>query len=87
MLFKDISIIDEELNVKNNMYVGVSDGKIEYVGEEKPQKNYGEEYDGRKKLLSPGFVNLHTHSPMTLLRGYAENLPLDRWLNDRVFPF
>ena len=87
MLFKDISIIDENLNIKNNMYVGVAEGKIEYVGEEKPQKNYGEEYDGRKKLLSPGFVNLHTHSPMTLLRGYAENLPLDRWLNDRVFPF
>lgn len=87
MLFKDISIIDENLNIKNNMYVGVAEGKIEYVGAEKPQKNYGEEYDGRKKLLSPGFVNLHTHSPMTLLRGYAENLPLDRWLNDRVFPF
>lgn len=87
MLFKDISIIDENLNIKNNTYVGVAEGKIEYVGEEKPQKNYGEEYDGRKKLLSPGFVNLHTHSPMTLLRGYAENLPLDRWLNDRVFPF
>ncbi len=35
----------------------------------------------------PGLVNAHTHSPMTLLRGYAENLPLDRWLNERVFPF
>ncbi|MGN0569770.1 MAG: amidohydrolase [Candidatus Fimenecus sp.] len=87
MLFKDIAIIDENFNIKNNMYVGVSDGKIEYIGSEKPQKDYGEEYDGRKKLLSPGFVNLHTHSPMTLLRGYAENLSLDRWLNDRVFPF
>ena len=38
MLFKDISIIDENLNIKNNMYVGVAEGKIEYVGEEKPQK-------------------------------------------------
>lgn len=87
MLFKNISIITENLEIQNNMYVGIEDDKIDYIGTEKPQKNYGEEYDGNKKLLSSGFVNLHTHSPMTLLRGYAENLPLQSWLNDRVFPF
>ncbi len=87
MLFKNISIITENLEIQNNMFVGIEDDKIDYIGTEKPQKDYGEEYDGNKKLLSAGFVNLHTHSPMTLLRGYAENLPLDRWLNDRVFPF
>lgn len=87
MLFKNISLITENLEIQNNMYVGIENDKIDYVGYEKPQKNYGEEYDGNKKLLSPGFVNLHTHSPMTLLRGYAENLPLQSWLNDRVFPF
>ncbi len=87
MLFKNISIITPNLEIQNNMFVGIEGDKIDYVGTEKPQKNYGEEYDGNKKLLSAGFVNLHTHSPMTLLRGYAENLPLDRWLNDRVFPF
>ncbi len=87
MLFKNISIITPNLEIQNNMFVGIEGDKIDYVGIEKPQKNYGEEYDGNKKLLSAGFVNLHTHSPMTLLRGYAENLPLDRWLNDRVFPF
>lgn len=87
MLFKNISIISENLEIQNNMYVGIENDKIDYIGTEKPQKNYGEEYDGNKKLLSAGFVNLHTHSPMTLLRGYAENLPLQSWLNDRVFPF
>ena len=87
MLFKNISLINENLEIQNNMFVGIEGDKINYIGTEKPQKNYGEEYDGNKKLLSAGFVNLHTHSPMTLLRGYAENLPLDRWLNDRVFPF
>lgn len=87
MLFKNISIINENLEIQNNMYVGIENDKIDYIGTEKPQKNYGEEYDGNKKLLSAGFVNLHTHSPMTLLRGYAENLPLQSWLNDRVFPF
>ncbi len=87
MLFKNISIIDENLEIKNNMYVGIKGDKIEYMGTEEPQESYGEEYDGKGKILSSGFVNLHTHSPMTLLRGYAENLPLDRWLNEKVFPF
>lgn len=87
MLFKNISIINENLEIQNNMYVGVKGDKIDYIGTQKPQKDYGDEYDGNKKLLSAGFVNLHTHSPMTLLRGYAENLPLQSWLNDRVFPF
>lgn len=87
MLFKNISIIDENYNIQKNMYVGTTGDKIDYISNLKPEKNYGEEYDGKDKLLSSGFVNLHTHSPMTLLRGYAENLPLDRWLNDRVFPF
>ena len=39
------------------------------------------------RLLLPGFYNVHSHAPMTLLRGYAENLPLQRWLGEKVFPF
>ncbi len=46
-----------------------------------------EVYDGRGKLAFPGFYNLHTHVPMTLLRGYGEGLPLKTWLFQRVFPF
>ena len=87
MLFCNIGLVDENFDYKENMYVGVQGDKIEYIGKEKPVKDYGEEYDGSRKVLMPGLVNAHTHSPMTLLRGYAENLPLDRWLNERVFPF
>lgn len=46
-----------------------------------------EEYDGTGKALMPGFYNAHGHSPMCLMRGYGENLTLDRWLNDKIFPF
>lgn len=87
MLFCNIGLVDENFDYKENMYVGVQGDRIEYIGKEKPAKDYGEEYDGSRKVLMPGLVNAHTHSPMTLLRGYAENLPLDRWLNERVFPF
>ncbi|MCL2110759.1 MAG: amidohydrolase [Clostridiales bacterium] len=43
-------------------------------------------FDGRGKLLMPGFYNSHTHSSMTLLRGYGENLPLREWLTKKIFP-
>lgn len=36
--------------------------------------------------LIPGLVNLHTHAAMTLLRGYADDLPLMTWLNDYIWP-
>ncbi len=36
--------------------------------------------------LIPGLVNAHTHAAMTLLRGYADDLPLERWLNDHIWP-
>lgn len=87
MLFEKIGIIDENFDFKKDMYVGVKDDRICYIGTQKPEENYGRVYDGTRKVLIPGLVNAHTHSPMTLLRGYSENLPLDRWLNEKVFPF
>lgn len=38
------------------------------------------------QVLLPGFVNLHTHAAMSLLRGYADDLPLMRWLEDKIWP-
>ena len=37
-------------------------------------------------LLTPGFVNLHTHAAMSLLRGFADDLGLHDWLNERIWP-
>ena len=37
-------------------------------------------------VLVPGFVNAHTHSPMTLLRGYADDMALDVWLRRHIWP-
>lgn len=36
--------------------------------------------------MTPGLVNMHTHAPMTLLRGYADDLRLDTWLNEHIWP-
>ena len=42
--------------------------------------------DLRGDLLMPGFKNAHTHSPMTFLRSYADDMPLQEWLTQQIFP-
>ena len=87
MLFANIGILDDTLHYQANRFMGVRDGKIACICDTEPQENFGERYDGTGKLLMPGFYNAHSHSAMTLLRGYAEDLSLSDWLNKKVFPF
>ncbi len=87
MLFSDISVLDASFHCKTHQYVATEGKKIVYIGDEKPEGDFGELYNGHNRLLMSGLCNAHSHAAMTLLRGYAENLPLDRWLNERVFPF
>lgn len=87
MLFSNIRILDENFDIKNNMYVATDDDRIAYVGDCMPRGDYGDIRDGEGKLLMPAFHNAHGHSPMALLRGYAENMKLQDWLFTKVFPF
>ncbi|MEE0741980.1 MAG: amidohydrolase [Emergencia sp.] len=87
MLFKKITILNKDFEIEEDMYVGVEDSAITYIGKEKPEKDFGQEYDGRNRILMPGFYNAHAHSPMALMRGYGENLALQDWLFTRIFPF
>ena len=45
-----------------------------------------QEIDCGGNLLMSGFCNAHTHAAMSLFRGIADDMPLDRWLNERIFP-
>ena len=47
---------------------------------------FDEEIDCMGNLLLPGFKNCHAHGPMTFLRSYADDLPLQKWLNEKIFP-
>ena len=40
----------------------------------------------QSRLVLPGLVNCHCHAPMTLLRGVGGGLPLQRWLEEAIFP-
>ncbi len=77
--------------------VWVQGDRILYIGKgEIPDDIYADmpgkciiwdrEIDCKKNLLMPGFKNAHTHSGMTLLRSFADDLPLDEWLNNKIFP-
>ncbi len=67
--------------------VWLQDDTITYVGPHREaEKNWDKEIDGQGNLLMPGFKNAHTHSAMTFLRSHADDLKLDEWLYNKVFP-
>lgn len=48
--------------------------------------SFDEQIDCMGNLLMPGFKNCHAHGPMTFLRSFADDLPLQEWLNTKIFP-
>ncbi|KIX15554.1 amidohydrolase [Dethiosulfatarculus sandiegensis] len=66
----------------------ISEGRIAWCGPEKDQPADGasRELDAGGGLILPGLINSHTHAAMTLLRGLADDLPLETWLTDHIFP-
>jgi len=66
--------------------LAVENESIIYVGNSRPEGPFDRVIDCRGGLLLPGLYNCHTHAAMTLFRGYGEDLPLQSWLNDRIFP-
>ena len=66
--------------------VWVEDNKISYVGKHKEHAcSFDREIDVHQNLIMPGFINAHTHSGMTFLRSMADDMPLQQWLNEKVF--
>ncbi|MDR1815410.1 MAG: amidohydrolase [Clostridiales Family XIII bacterium] len=85
LLFRNIAVLNEAFGIDYGRDVLVEDGRIAGVGGR--QDAAPTSVDGSGLLLMPAFYNAHTHTPMTLLRGYGENMKLQEWLGERVFPF
>ena len=61
---------------------------IRYIGETPAElPAFEREIDVQGNLLMPSFKNAHTHSAMTFLRSFAEDVPLQTWLFEKVFPY
>lgn len=81
--------MDEKLNQYDPGAVAVKGDSIVAVGKEediKKEFSANEIIDCNKKVLMPGLINAHTHVPMTLLRGLADDLRLDVWLMGYMLP-
>lgn len=67
--------------------VWVEGNRITHIGPGKGRPPvWDREIDAKGNLIMPGFKDAHTHSAMTFLRSYADDLPLLEWLNKQVFP-
>ena len=68
-------------------YILIEDERIKEVGEGKyREKDYKIKIDAKNSIIMPGLINTHTHIPMTFLRGVADDLPLEKWLKEYIWP-
>jgi len=81
----DVITLDDEGRVLHDADIAIAGATIVAVGEAPIDFVPDETVDASDHIVMPGFFNAHTHSPMTLVRGWAEDLPLDRWFNERVW--
>lgn len=89
ILFENADILlrsGEKFTVAENSFLAVDDDTISYIGSQRPYGDFDETKNMSGKLLMPGLINCHNHSPMVLLRGVGSDLPLQQWLFDTVFP-
>ncbi len=83
------AIFDGEIWIKKERIVYIAEasgGCREHNEMDMPPLVWDREIDCKGNLLMPGFKNAHTHSAMTFLRSYADDVPLSKWLNEKIFP-
>ncbi|MEE4178017.1 MAG: amidohydrolase [Bacteroides sp.] len=84
-----IVTMDAKYRILDGGALAVKDGEIVALGTTAELQNTYEAtqvIDATGKLVMPGLINTHTHSPMTIFRGYADDLHLKEWLYDHIFP-
>jgi 5-methylthioadenosine/S-adenosylhomocysteine deaminase len=92
----DIVIHNGTLITMNSDFDIIDDGvvciKNDKLAKIEPRKHHEPLPDGKKNIdvrggiIMPGLVNTHTHLPMALFRGLADDLPLSKWLDEYIFP-
>lgn len=84
---KNLSIIslDADGTIHTDADLVIDGGIIKHIGRLPEGFEADEVLDGYNRAAMPGFFNAHSHSPMTFERGWAEDLPFDRWLNEKIW--
>ncbi len=83
ILIKDAIIISDEIK-KGSLLI--QNDEIAEISDKISINDADEVLNAEGRILIPGLVNTHTHLSMTLMRGLADDIPLDTWLNNHVWP-
>ncbi|MGB7969505.1 MAG: amidohydrolase family protein [Methanobacterium sp.] len=83
ILIKDATIISNEIKKSSLL---IQNDKIVEISDKLGLNDADEVINASGKILLPGLVNTHTHLSMTLMRGLADDMPLDTWLNNYIWP-
>lgn len=89
IVFKNALVItmNEDMDIIKSCDVLVENDRIKAVGTVSPELlENARVIDATGKLLMPGLINGHSHAPMTLLRNYADDMNLQTWLFEHIFP-
>jgi 5-methylthioadenosine/S-adenosylhomocysteine deaminase len=84
-----IITVNAAFDIIKNGAVCIKKGRIDRVEKNLSHADLSdalELLDAHGGIVMPGLVNVHTHLPMTLLRGLADDMPLLKWLNEHIFP-
>ena len=88
LLIKNITIIPmdgvDEVLEDTNVYI--EEDKIMNIGKLRKDIKIDRTIDGKNKVAIPGLINAHTHIGMSLLRNFADDLPLHEWLTQKIWP-
>lgn len=103
MILKNVTYLDENFNIATTKYLTVKAGRFaefkdtgsavaKDAKDARNSKNHIDHTDTHAidcsgLLIMPAFYNTHAHSPMSLMRGFGENMALDDWLNKKIWPF
>ncbi|MGI9259331.1 MAG: TRZ/ATZ family hydrolase [Gammaproteobacteria bacterium] len=81
--------VEPDLVAREGTAVAVDKGRIlELMPRQDAEAKYAPDalHERAEHVLLPGLINSHTHAAMTLMRGYADDMPLQRWLEERIWP-
>ena len=91
LIIKAKYIADIDRVIEDGLIVIEGDTIIDIGPRDDIQRRYStsgyDVIDASDKLVIPGLINSHTHISMTLLRGYADDIPLQEWLNKWIWPY
>ncbi len=88
ILIKNIDLvpIDGKNEVIKSTNIYITDDKIVHIGEIREDIKVERVIDGKNRIAMPGLINTHTHIGMSLLRNFADDLPLHEWLTKKIWP-